>query len=181
MIKKIILTIMISSFTAPLINAADNTIGVGIFYGNSIPESYTYPAWHSSSDREWDCVIIHPAYGWLLSDVWEIYFEGDIGYYNFEKTKVYSVGVSLMTDYKVLGPLYLEIGCGTGYWAGTPDKRFVKNGLIGLIKYGTGAKIQIDKIYIMKIGYRFTHSSEIFVDDTGANTHGILFSISKQF
>jgi hypothetical protein len=180
MIRKIILTITFLTFIVPLVNAADNTIGMGVFYGKSIPESYTYPKWHSSPTREWDCAIIHPTYGWILSDVWEVLLEGDIGYYNFRKTDVYSVGISLMTDYKVLGPLYLEVGCGAGYWTNTPDKRFVKNSLIGLIKYGAGAKIQLNKTYTMKIGYRFTHSSEIFADDTGANTHGILCSISKR-
>jgi hypothetical protein len=95
MIKRIILTITLLLLTVSTTKAVDNTIGVGIFYGNSIPESYTYPKWHSSSDREWDCAIIHPTYGWLLSDVWEVYLEGDVGYYNFEKIKVYLVGVSL--------------------------------------------------------------------------------------
>lgn len=180
MIKKVTLIITLLLFVVPLVNAADNTIGMGIFYGESVTENY-YPKWHSSPNRKWNCVIAHPTYGWLLSDVWEVYLEGDIGYYNFEKTNVYSAGVSLITDYKILGPLYLELGCGTGYWTNTPDKRLVRNGLIGLIKYGAGAKIQLNKVYTMKIGYRFTHSSEIFADDTGANTHGVLCTISKRF
>ena len=178
--KQLTFSIIILLFIAFPINAADNTAGIGIFYGESITDVY-YPEWHSSSSQKWSCGIIHPTYGWLLSNKWEVYFEGDIGYYKFKKENVGSLGISLMTDYKVLGPLYLEIGGGIGYWTGSPDNKFVKNGLIGLIKYGTGTKIQLNKGYIAKIGYRFTHSSEIFADDTGANTHGILFSISKQF
>ena len=126
-------------------------------------------------------MIIHPTYGWLLSDKWEVYFEGDIEYYNFEKINAYSLGVSIMTDYIILKPIYLEIGCGISYWTNSPDEKLLANGMVGLIKYGTGIKIQLCKEYIGKFGYRFTHSSEIIADDTGVNTHGIMFSISKLF
>ena len=183
MIKKItlIITLIITLllFIVLPTKAVDNTIGIGIFYGKDI--AGTYPVWHSSSDHEWECFIVHPTYSWLLSDKWEIYLEGDIGHYSFKKVNVYSLSISLMADYKILGPIYIEAGCGTGYWTGTPNEVLVKDDLIGLIKYGTGAKIQLDKKHTIKIGYRFTHSSEVFVDDTGANTHGILFSISKLF
>ena len=180
MIKRIILIIIFLLFTVLPAKATNNIMGVGIFYGKNITEAY-YPKWHSSPNYKWDSIVVHPTYGWILSDIWELYFEGGIGYYNFKDTNVYSLDISLMTDYKILGPIYLEIGCGTGYWTNSPDKQLIKDGLIGFIKYGTGTKIQLNKRYIAKIGYRFTHSSEIFADDTGVNTHGILFSISKRF
>lgn len=180
MMKRMTLVVIFLLSTVSLVRATDNAIGIGIFYGKNITENY-YPKWHSSPNYKWDCIIIHPTYSWLLSNEWEIYLEGDVGYYNFEKTNVYSLGFSLITDYIILDPIYLEVGCGLGYWTDSPDNRLIKDGLIGLIKYGTGAKIQLSKEYTAKIGYRFTHSSEVFADDTGANTHGILFSISKQF
>jgi len=180
MTKRLII-FMICLLSIPSITkAADNTIGIGAFYGENITNSY-YPKWHSSPNYKWDSVIIHPTYGWLLSDTWEIRLEGDLGYYNFKKIDVYSLGVSLMVDYLVLDPVYLELGGGIGYWTDSPNENVIKDRLIGLIKYGIGIKIQLNPEYTTKIGYRFTHSSEVFADDTGVNTHGILFSISKHF
>jgi hypothetical protein len=178
--KRISIVLMLLLMITSLATAADKTIGIGIFYGENITDGY-FPKWHSSPNYEWNCITIHPTYGWLLSDVWEVYLEGDLGRYNFKKTNVYSLGVSLMTDYVIVGPFYLEIGCGVSHWTDSPNENIVTKGLVGLIKYGTGAKILLNKDYTAKIGYRFTHSSEVFADDTGANTHGVLFSISKQF
>lgn len=167
-----ILAIMFLAFIASFAKASDNVVGIGVFYGENIPTSsrYTY-----------DCIIIHPTYGWVLSDPLKIYLEGDIGCYKFDKMDAYSLGISVMVEYILIGPIYLEAGLGISHWDNTPCKNTLRNGLVGLAKAGTGVKIQLDKNYTGKIGYRFTHSSEVFADDTGVNAHGIMFSISKSF
>lgn len=175
MIKKtrsIIVFTLFLLFTASFASAKDNTIGIGVFYGTNIP---------SSSRYTYDCIIVHPTYGWVLSDVLEIRLEGDIGCYSFEEMNTYSLGISIMTEYVLIDLIYLEAGLGIGYWTNTPNKNTLRNGLIGLGKAGIGIKMQLNKEYTGKIGYHFTHSSEVFADDVGVNAHGIMFSISKIF
>ena len=173
MIKKTALIIILFLlFIASFASAEDNTMGIGVFYGTNIP---------SSSRYTYDCIIIHPTYGWALSAPLEVRLEGHIVRYKFEKMDAYSLGISIMAEYTLIDLIYLEAGCGIGYWSGTPNKNTIRNGLIGLAKCGTGIKIQLDEDYVGKIGYHFTHSSEVFADDVGVNAHGVMFSISKSF
>ena len=168
----VILVIMFLAFIASFAKAEDNVAGIGVFYGENIPTSsrYTY-----------DCIIIHPTYGWVLSETLEVRLEGDLGCYSFEKMDTYSLGISIMAEYVLVDLIYLEAGLGISHWTNTPNKNKLRNGLVGLGKAGIGLKVQLNKEYIGKIGYRFTHSSEVFADDVGVNAHGFMFSISKPF
>lgn len=168
----VILVIIFLAFIASFAKASDNTVGIGVFYGENIPTSsrYTY-----------DCIIIHPTYGWTISNELEIRLEGDIGCYKFDKMNAYSLGVSIMTEYVLIDLIYLEAGLGISHWDNTPCKNTLRNGLVGLGKAGIGIKVPLNKGCTGKIGYKFTHSSEVFADDTGVNAHGIMFSISKSF
>ena len=168
----ILIIIIFLLFIVSFAKAEDNMAGIGVFYGENIPTSsrYTY-----------DCIIIHPTYGWALSEVLEVRLEGDLGCYNFEEKNAYSLGISVMTEYVLIDLIYLEAGLGISHWTSTPNKNTIRNGLVGLAKTGIGIKIPLNKEYTGKIGYRFTHSSEVFADDVGVNAHGFIFSISKSF
>lgn len=177
MLRKITLIIIILLLTISLANAQENIIGIGLFHGENITDSY--PIWSESDGYKWSCTIIHPTYGWVMSDKWEVFIEGDLGHYNLKEKDIYSIGISLMTDYMLLSPIYIEAGCGISHW--TDDFNKVKRGVIGLIKYGIGTKFNLVEDYTLKVGYRFTHSSELIADDSGANSHGVLVMISKRF
>jgi len=174
-----------------IVNASEDfkhTVGLGIFAGKKISDGMV---WHVTDDLEWNYTAIHPSYGWLLGERWQVDLEGTLGIYNFRngeniKEDTYSLGISLMAGYDFLKhekfSLYFDVGLGVGYWNFTPDNSVVdSHSVIGLIQYGAGIKIPVRKNYFIKTAYRVNHGSGIFSKDSGCNTHGIFIGIVKKF
>lgn len=166
-------------FLTTYVYAEGNTIGLGVFHGNNI--NVNYPLWSFHEEYEWDSIILHPTYGWVGDEQWEVYFEGDIGLYKFPTGDTYSLGISLMCENNLFDPMYFELGGGFSYWNESPNEAWVRNGVAGLIKYGFGIKWSLNEDYRLKFGYRFTHSSEVTAKDSGMNTHGFMLNVSKSF
>ena len=165
-----------------------HTVGLGIFFGQKVPSYLPGPEYKR---KDWNYIKFYPSYGWVLSDRWLAEIEGSLGMCRFkdkngDKDNIYSLGASLVVSYDFYKrksfSLYLDAGAGAGYWSGTPDSDLVNNdAVIGLLKYGAGIKIPLKKNYKIKIAYRFTHSSGIFVSDAGCNTHGVFLGIMRFF
>lgn len=177
----LIMLMCLASIATANANNKKRTIGLSIFYGRQL---FSNSILLTSKEYNWSYIILHPSMGWMLSDRWEIYLEGNIGQYNFEKTNdTSSCGICIMTAYDFAKlnkwSLFVECGGGFGLWNKTLSKKLVDKGLLGYIQCGTGLRIPIKNDVFLNLAYRFTHTSAVFARDDGANTHGILFGIKK--
>ncbi len=187
----IMIVLGLTVFTPTGVNASKelkNVAGLGVFYGKKIPDNKVIAV---PGSLKWDYVIIHPKYGWLIGERWQLDLEGNFGKYEFEdgKKKVkdtFSLGLSLMASYEFLQyekfSLYADVGCGLGYWDRTPDNGLVdRSTVIGIIQYGAGIKIPVGNNYYARAAYRFEHGSGIRKHDSGCNTHGIFLGVELRF
>lgn len=156
------------------------TYGVGIFYGHQFIENglcYT-------SDRyDWQYANFITRYGRRFSDRFEGWLEGEMGLYVFNDGigDTLSFGTSAMLSYDFIKfsafRIYGEGGVGLAYWLETPSENLVSPGLLGNVQYGFGVRFDAWEKSQFVVGYRFTHHSRLFVDDCGANSHGLMFSL----
>lgn len=153
-------------------------VGLSVFHGVQISEGLV---WHYAKAHDWKCTIIHPMYGWVLDQKKELYLEGRIGSYDFDKLDdTLCLGLNLMGRYNFARfdrwSLFAELGGGLSWWNNAPSYDLVEGHFPANINYGVGLKFLAgDKT--LKLAYRFTHASVFRKNDTGINSHGILFGI----
>jgi hypothetical protein len=93
--------------------------------------------------------------------------EGDVAVRKFDEGNSESTGATLFWEKTLPKNAYLEIGVGGSYWFDSPGKDYVRRGMIAVVKYGFGFLRNG-----WKIGYRFSHSSNLLESDPGCNEHG---------
>lgn len=188
-------------FFIPVLASADedkdkNTFfGMGVFLGKQIKYD---PVWHISGAYDWQVKEIHPYYGWVISDRWQVWFEGNIGQYSLKskdeprkECDVFEFGASIMTSYDVIKwqrwSLFPEVGVGLGYWNKSPSRKLLQPDILGLINYGVGIRAPLPSLPVigenvyLKIGCRFNHTSSIPGKDTGANSDMVYIGIVNYF
>jgi hypothetical protein len=189
----VLLIVFIPLQTAALAES-ENTIGVGVFVGVQIPEVAGDLAVRERYD--WYYTVLQPTYGWLLSERWEIYLEGNFGWYHFDDKKEggsedhYTLGLSAIVAYEFLKfdkwSTFVEGGLGMVYLTGIPEEHgeplVQKDSFPLLVQFGTGFKFNLGNEYFLKVAYRFTHISSILrTEEGGLNNHGALVAIVKAF
>jgi len=130
---------------------------------------------------DWNYSAIFLSHKLLEKGPWSLGFEGQLGYFNFEREDdLIAAGGSFIGDYtffknKPIQP-FIEAGLGLGICNGTPSDGVLNDGLKGIIQAGAGIKIPI-KDKKIKIGYRLNHWSSAFKNDAGLNSHMILIGL----
>lgn len=161
--------------------AQDLFYGLGAF---GATQNHDDPIWHTTENFDWREVHLNPVVGKHLSDRWDAWLEGNLGYVDWEEVQdSVEAGVSLMTSYDVFSHkgwgLYGEIGVGLGWMTNTPDQHLVDNSLLGFLDYGLGVKAKTRQGYVIKVGARFHHRSALFLRDAGMNGYGVMVSVVK--
>ena len=190
----IVISLLLIAFSTTALAESENTIGVGFFIGVQIPEVAGDLAVRERYD--WDYTVLQPTFGWLLSERWEIYLEGNIGWYHFKDKREggsednYTLGLSVIAAYDFVKfdkwSTFVEGGLGIVYLTDIPEEHgeplVQKDSFPLLVQFGTGFKINLGKEYLLKLAYRFTHISSILrTEEGGLNNHGALVAIVKAF
>lgn len=189
----IVLIVLLIPLRTVVLAETKNTMGLGVFVGVQIPDVVDVLAVRERFD--WTYTILQPTYGWILSERWEIYLEGNIGWYRFDNKydgteDDYTLGLSLMAAYDFLKfdkwSTFVELGFGIVYFSGIPEEQgeplIYRSGFPVLIQVGTGFKFHLGNENFLKLAYRFTHASSISsTEEGGLNTHGVLIAVIKSF
>jgi len=109
---------------------------------------------------------------------------GNVGFINWDEVPDgVELGASVMNSYDVLvqkgWSLFGEIGIGLGWMTNTPDTNLVGDSLIGFLDYGVGVKFKTAQGFVIKIGPRFHHRSDVTVRDAGMNGYGVMVSVTR--
>jgi hypothetical protein len=148
----------------------------GTFYGLGVSagEQWQKGLAHVSQTSNWQELQIRPSYGKHMTDRWDLWVEGELGYIKWnDGHSGVTLGALAMTDYGIVKykgyRLFTEIGVGLGWTSYTPNKALLRNNVLGLIDVGIGIEYKN-----IRIGPRFEHKSAIFAHDQGINTYGIM-------
>lgn len=160
---------------APNCSASDTFYGIGMYSGEQW-KSATFI--HVSPTYDWREFQLHPIYGQHLSDKWDIWFEGELGYIKWNSNNSVMVGIMLMTSYDIVQyknyNLFGELGVGVGWISYSPSINTLGHNPAGLIDLGAGVEYKN-----FRIGPRFHHTSSMFGKDAGINTFGCMLTIRR--
>lgn len=163
--------------------AADGTFaGVGLFVGAQYHDT---PIWDVTERLDWQEVQARLLVGEHVTGRGDLWFEVTVGSITWDQDIPNSleIGVTAMTSYDFYEQrgrsLYGELGAGFGWLTNNPDAAMVYPGALGLIDYGVGAKATMKSGLTFKLGLRFHHRSAMMRDDSGMNSYGLMFSVTK--
>lgn len=155
--------------------AKDTFYGVGIFGG----EQWQQGLGHTDKTYDWQEFQVRPMAGKHLTDRWDLWLEGNLGYIRWnDKGNGTFLGALVMTDYDLIKykewRFFTEMGVGLGWTNYTPSSHMLGNGVLGLVDIGMG--IQYKNI---RVGPRFEHKSAMSANDHGLNTYGLMITIRR--
>jgi hypothetical protein len=163
--------------------AADRSFfGVGGYAGLQYAND---PIWHVTKEYDWRDYQGSLIAGKHQTDRWDVWFEVTAGSVHWVQDipDCTEVGATAMSSYDFLASggwrLYGELGGGFGWMTDTPDTDMVFDSPLGFIDYGLGIKLKLKNGLTFKLGPRFHHRSALLVHDTGMNSYGLSFSITK--
>jgi hypothetical protein len=169
-----VLVVLLALLVGKECHASDNFYGVGIFAG----EQWQKGIAHVSPDYNWQELQIKPMMGKHMSDRWDLWLEGNLGWMKWnDGHNGITLGALGMMSYDIIQykcwSVYNEMGVGLGWTDHTPSTNLLRNNVLGLIDCGIGLKFKYQD-YVIKLGPRFHHSSAILAHDCGINTYGMI-------
>jgi hypothetical protein len=161
--------------------AKDNYYGLGAF---GATQWHNDPIWHTTENYDWREFHLNPIVGRHRTDRWDVWIEGNVGFINWDDVPdTVELGAGVMNSYDFVvrsgWSLFGEIGIGLGWMSNTPDTNLVGDSLKGFLDYGVGVKLKTKQGYVIRIGPRFHHRSDVTIRDAGMNGYGVMISVTK--
>jgi len=170
-----VLAVMLLVLLPAKCEAKDTFYGMGIFGG----EQWQQGLGHVDKTYNWQEFQVRPMVGKHLTDRWDLWLEGNLGYIKWnDGAHGTFLGTLVMTDYDIIKykeyRFFTEMGVGLGWTNYTPGNHILGNGVLGLVDLGMG--IQYKNI---RVGPRFEHKSSMSTNDHGLNTYGLMIMIRR--
>lgn len=179
----ILLIVVLAPFSLYAEDQPKYFVGMNAIFGEQWKED---PGWNLTIHRNCWEYQFNPVVGLHLSDRWDLWAEGKIGYLDWKDyNEAVKLGLNIMTSYDVIKykdwRFYGEFGVGIGGRSYSPSNHVLGTSILGFVDYGVGVKYEFMRNWFAKIGVRFEHSSSIPAHDTGINSYTTLIGILKYF